>query len=413
MEHLGLLRPQYGNAALGCQTGPVTSSSSARPWGVWTSRLSELIQEPLLERVTAALIALASLAGLVAMIVQGGRAAGYVALALTVGGFLLSRWLLWPGILVAITGPLVGGVLGVEPVLVWTLTVFAAFVWCLRGARALAVGPVVGMANYAAFAIERADGWLDPVALVAVTFTLASAAAGSAVGARRQYLAEARQRVAEAKLTREAEIERRISEERLRIARDLHDLVGHQTAVVNMHLGAAEVHLPEHADRSRADLHAARAGVQAVIRETQHILAILRLSPEEDALQPNADYNQLDGLVSTYRALGAPVKADLDPAPPEISPDVSAATYRVVQEALTNAQKHGTGPVSVTVRSDSDEVRITVSNAVRDSSQPTDGGYGLIGMRERVGSAGGALEAAAEDGQFTLKATMRTGGRMT
>ena len=96
-----------------------------------------------------------------------------------------------------------------------------------------------------------------------------------------------------------------------------------------------------------------------------------------------------------------------------MSPDVSAATYRVVQEALTNAQKHGTGPVTVTVSSDSHEVRITVTNAVRNPAQPTDGGYGLIGMRERIGSAGGALETAAAHGKFTLKATMRTGGRKT
>lgn len=389
----------------------MTSSRSARAWDGWVSWLSGLIREPLLERATVALIALASAAGLTAQLSAGGPPASYVALALTLGGCILSRWLLWPGILLAITGPLVGGAFGTEPVLVWTLTVFATFVWCLRGAPALVIGPLVGLANYAAFTIEGADGWLDPVALVAVTFTLASAAAGSAIGARRQYLAEARKRVDEAKLTREAEIERRISEERLRIARDLHDMVGHQTAVVNMHLGAAEVHLPQHPDQSLADLQAARLGVQAVIRETQHILEILRLSPGDDALAPNAAYNQLAGLVGTYRALGVPIEAHLDPAPPDLPPDVSAATYRVVQEALTNAQKHGTGPVTLTVGSDNHEIRVTVTNTIRDAHRPAEGGFGLIGMRERVTSAGGTLESVTAGGQFTLTATMRTGGR--
>ncbi|MGV1010636.1 MAG: sensor histidine kinase [Dermatophilaceae bacterium] len=389
----------------------MTSLSRAHSLERWRAGTSGLIREPVLERAGEALIAVASLTGLIAQVSSGAPASGYLALALTAGGYGLSCWRLWPGVLVAVCGPVVAGVLGADPVLVWTLTVFATFVWCLRGARALLVAPLVGAANYAAFAVEHGDGWVDPLALTAVTLTLASAAAGSAVAARRQYHAEARQRLAEARLTREAEMERRITEERLRIARDLHDMVGHQTAVVNMHLGAAEVHLPKDADRSLADLHAARSGVQAVIRETQRILDILRLSPGEDALAPNAAYDQLAGLVGSYRALGVPIEAHLDPAPPGLPADVSAATYRVVQEALTNAQKHGTGPVSLKVESYRDEIRITVVNSIRDAAQPTEGGYGLIGMRERLASTGGTLETGATGGVFTVTATMRTDGR--
>ncbi|MHA6523608.1 sensor histidine kinase [Tessaracoccus sp. G1721] len=311
--------------------------SSRRRW------ISELTGGPFLERVGVALIVLASIVGLITQIAEGTGPAGYLALILTLAGCAVSYWLLWPGVLLAVSGPLLGGLLGAEQVLVWTLTVFAAFLWCLRGASALIVGPVVGLANYAAFTIVTGDGWLDPLALVVATLTLASAAAGSAVASRRQYLAEA-------KLTREAEIERRISEERLRIARDLHDMVGHQTAVVNMHLGAAEVHLPEGADRSRSDLEAARRGVQAVIRETHQILDILRLSPGDDATAPNADFDHLAGLINSYRELGMAVEAHLDPAPAALDAEVSAATFRVVLEALTNARKHGTGPVSLTVR---------------------------------------------------------------
>ena len=83
----------------------MTSSRSARAWDGWVSWLSGLIREPLLERATVALIALASAAGLTAQLSAGGPPASYVALALTLGGCILSRWLLWPGILLAITGP--------------------------------------------------------------------------------------------------------------------------------------------------------------------------------------------------------------------------------------------------------------------------------------------------------------------
>lgn len=389
----------------------MTSAERARPEADLRVPAVGRLLEFSLERATLALIAVAAITGGIVQLSQGGAPVGYIALAVTLAGVALSFRELWPGVLLAACGPILGGLLGPEPVLVWTLTVFATFWWCLRGARAMVVASVVGLANYAAFTINGTDGWLHPLALIALTVTLAAAAAGSAVAARRQFLAEARQRLVEARLTREAEIERRISEERLRIARDLHDMVGHETAVVNMHLGAAEVHLPEGADQSRADLQAARRGVQAVIRETHHILDILRLSPGEDALTPNADYDQLAGLVGSYRALGVAIEAHLDPAPVGLAPEVSAATYRVVQEALTNAQKHGAGPVTLTVRSDSEQVRITVSNSVGANREVSEGGYGLIGMRERVASVGGRLESGSVGRVFTVRATMRTNGR--
>ena len=395
------------------KTGRVTSAERAiRRVG---RRLPALTpsRDHLLEWTVGAVIAVASITGIVTQIVAETPLLGWVPLAVTLGGFTLSSRMRWPGIVLAACGPVLGGVFGFEPVLVWTLTVFAAFLWCLRGASGLVVAPLVGVANYLAFLIDGRHDWTDPLALIALSVTVAAAAAGSAIAARRQFLAEARQRLVEARLTRDAEIERRISEERLRIARDLHDMVGHETAVVNMHLGAAEVHLPEGADRSRADLEAARRGVQAVIRETHQILDILRLTPGDDATAPNADFDHLAGLIGSYRELGVGVDAHLDPAPVGLAPEVSAATYRVVQECLTNAQKHGTGPVSITVRGSEDEIRITVSNAVRTLREPSEGGYGLIGMRERVASVGGTLEVGLVGRMFTVRATMRTNGRRT
>lgn len=414
---LRLMRAQYMPSRVGWDDRRVTRMTST--WPRWAQLPGWLLLAPRLERLTQFTFGLATLIGLVLLVSTGASWLNYFALTLTAGGAVLSNWWRWPGVIVASFGPLVSVVapstttpngVGSETVLIWSLVVFAAFYWALEGAKTFALGVGLGLMSALAFAVSSTAPWLDPLVLAALATTIASAAVGSAVSSQRRYRSEAERRLKEARLAREAEIDRRIAQERVRIARDLHDMVGHQVAVVNMHLGAAEVHLATDADATRSDLEAARGGVQGVLRETQRILEILRGTPTADDLAPSADHRSVPALLDSFAAAGMPLDTHLDQLPDDISPDVSAALYRTAQEAVTNAHKHGTGTIFVRLNRAGTLVDLTVSNPTgRPSATP--GGLGLVGMRERVTSAGGMLDVSPSSERFTIRATMRLDGK--
>lgn len=364
---------------------------------------------------------LATTTGVVVLAVREAGIIGFLALAVVATGAVAARWWRWVGICVAAAGPVLttfshSGVTssgaGSETVLVWSLMVFTAFFWALRGTRAIPLGLIAGVGSAVAFGLETPLGWLDPLVGAALATAFAAAFAGGAISTQRRYLAEAEGRRREVKLTREAEIQRRIAQERLRIARDLHDMVGHQTAVVSMHLGAAELHVRSDPGAAATDLAAARGGVQAVLRETQRILEVLRAGPGEDDLIPLADQAHLEALVQSFRDAGVSIDAKLDQLPGDATGDVGAAVYRAVQEALTNAQKHGTGTASVQLSVQQPRIELTVTNPIRTrKDRLSSGGYGLVGMRERVSAAGGTMHVTTEHEQFIVQVSLRGDGR--
>ncbi|MCC6496717.1 MAG: histidine kinase [Propionibacteriaceae bacterium] len=397
-------------------------TSTTAPWPRWAQLPGWLIRAPRLERLTFTVFGLATLTGLVLLATQGVGPVAYLALAITVTGAVLAHWWRWPGIALAAAGPVLSTLsaapttpsgVGSETVLVWSLLVFAAFYWALAGTRPIILGLVTGAGSALAFGLASPNHWLDPLVAAALTTSVAAAAAGSAISSQRRYLAEAEGRRHDAELTKEAEIERRIAEERVRIARDLHDMVGHQTAVVSMHLGAAELHLATDTSAVATDLAAARAGVQAVLRETQRILEVLRPAPgEESAVVPLADHSHLEALIDSFRNAGSAIEADLDDLPEDTAADVAAALYRTVQEALTNAQKHGRGTTRLHLAVRPPTITLTATNGLPPSGVSTPGGgYGLVGMRERVTAAGGTLATSSQDGTFRLTVELRTDGK--
>ncbi|ADJ48950.1 two-component system histidine kinase [Amycolatopsis mediterranei S699] len=333
----------------------------------------------------------------------------YAALVLVCLGVTASRRYPWPGLATTLAGPLLAALLGADPLPTWTFTIFATFVVTLRGVPALPAGLVTGVADYAAIAIHAAAGGWDDIGSIAVAFALAAAATGSAIRGHHRYWDELRKRTQDAVATREAEAERRVAEERVRIARDLHDVLGHEVALVSMHLGAAEVHLPEGAQAARADLAAARAGVQAVLRETQQVLAALRVSGDDPGTAPAADYGRITELVESARAAGLDVDAAVDTAPAGLPHTVGTAAYRIVQEALTNAQRHGDGTVSLRVAAEPGAVTIEAVNVSAPREAPSRRGYGLVGMRERAASVGGRLEVREEGQLFWIRAVLDLG----
>lgn len=346
------------------------------------------------------------------------RPGGYLALAVSTAGIAVAwRWP-WPGLSLVAAAPVASTLLGWDPIVTWNLAVFAALWLTLRALPGLWVGLVVGAANFAAVAMAQGGFSLqEPIPSVAGISALAAAATGSAIRSHRRYRAELEARTREALATREAEAQRRVAEERVRIARDLHDIVGHQVALVSMRLGAAQVHLPADAHEARADLDAVRGGIQEILAGTQQTLRMLRAaSEEEDATTPAAGFERIDDLVRASRAAGLDVEATVARPPRPLGAPVSAAAFRIVQEALTNAQKHGTGAVSLKVGVDDEAITVEAVNvrADRDGGDaPTRAernGYGLVGMRERAASVGGWIDTKTDDGLFWLWAYLPVEG---
>jgi signal transduction histidine kinase len=209
--------------------------------------------------------------------------------------------------------------------------------------------------------------------------------------------------------TREIEATRRVTEERLRIARDLHDVIGHQVAMLSMHLGAAEIGLPDDARSSRQALVAARSCARTVVLESQRILALLRRgddSSDDEALRPTPAVSGLPGLIASFESIGLDVRPSIDLPPGFIEPSVGVTVYRVVQEALTNAYRHGEGTTVVDVHERDGRICVSVENRIGDASRGAGpgSGLGLVGMRERVESSNGRLTIDGDGGRFRVSA---------
>jgi len=332
---------------------------------------------------------------------------------LTVFILLLSRRHLWIGALSSMAILLLASWAGVEPVLFWTITVFMVSSATLRGANVFGLSALAAVSSFASclLANDFDQGIRESQILVSVI--LAMAGMSSAVHSYFRYLYEQGQRIRDAGSKRIAEINQRVADERLQIARDLHDLVGHEIAMLGIHLGVAEVHTPPEAKQVHESLTAARANVQSVLAETQQILHVLRSSdnPAEAEGLPAPSAQGLEHLIASVRATGLKVNAQLDQLPPKLNPEVSTAAYRVVQEALTNAQRHGVGPVEVRTLVENQWLSISIENAKKSSRSNEDGsGLGLVGMRERTESAGGNLLIENLARSFKITATLPLAG---
>ena len=256
-------------------------------------------------------------------------------------------------------------------------------------------------------------GWVLLPALTGVALF-----AGLAVGNRRAYVAELAARVELAERTREEEAGRRVDAERLRIARELHDVVAHTMATINVQAGvAAHVvqDLPEPAD---AALRAIKEASKRGLRELRTILAVLRQADEADPTQPAPGLAALDVLVSTATAAGLPTRIRVEGDERPLPAPVDLAAYRIIQESLTNAMRYA-APATATIRLGftGDHLDIEVIDTgpgpvdgAGDGGGGHGGGHGLIGMRERATAMGGSFRAGpGEHGGFQVRACLPTG----
>ncbi|MFD6067800.1 sensor histidine kinase [Amycolatopsis lurida] len=191
----------------------------------------------------------------------------------------------------------------------------------------------------------------------------------------------------------------RVLGERLRIAQDLHDSVGHAMAVINVQSGLAEHVIDDHPEVAKEALGVVRSVSGTILDELNAMVRLLR--DDSAPLAPAPGMADLPALVASANQAGLAVTLDLDA--PGIGRPVGGAVYRIVQESLTNAAKHGALAAEVTVRADESGLRLDVINEVR-APGPDIPGAGISGMGERARATGGTLTAGREDGRFRVSA---------
>ena len=316
-----------------------------------------------------------------------------------------------------------------------------------RRTRAVAIVVVVAVTVVAAAVYTDGEVFAN---LVNGLFVLCGAAIGEASQYRKAYLQELEERAVRAEQSREEEAERRVMEERLRIAHELHDVIAHHIALMNVQSGVAAHVLRSQPEQAEEALALVRSGGRTVLQELTVLLGVLRRSDSPLPTAPAPSLQQLDTMVSSFTAAGVDVRWT-PPASLGQLPDVVELTaYRVIQESLTNVLKHApTSTAHLTITREPSALVVTVTNTGSTEVRPAapapvgaaDGsgepvaargaaesvrladfpsvpagspipshlgaGHGLIGMRERVAAVGGVLHASPEPaGGFAVRAVL-------
>ena len=241
-------------------------------------------------------------------------------------------------------------------------------------------------------------------AILPVGWFVAAVVGGEVSRQRLAYLRQVERRAAEAERTREEVALRRAEQERLRIARELHDSLTHSISVIKVHAGVA-VHLArkrgEQVPEALLAIQAASADAARELRDTLHVLR------DGDREPPACGIDRLPALVARTREAGLPVTLTVTGQQADLPAEVDRAVYRIVQEALNNITRHA-GPATASVTIDRGPrvlaVRVDDDGTATVDAPPVPG-VGLIGMRERVSALGGRLSADPRpDGGFTVRA---------
>ena len=277
---------------------------------------------------------------------------------------------------------------------------------CVRLDRwvAIALGVVIAASLYVLGLVSNdTDEFGDSRAVIGIAWTAGAVGIADAVRSWRRYKVSAEAQLRSAVLATEARARQQVSDERLAIAGELHDLLAHNLSVMNVQTGAALHLLRSDPDEAEHALVAARDAGRSVLDELRELLSVLRHDGSGDV--PTASLptvEQVDALVETMRAAGLDVTWRRNGALRPLSPAVSLAAYRIVQESLTNAAKHGNGAAELSIEWDDAGVSIRVSNEV--SAQPgVGGGHGLFGMRERATANGGRFRGERVGNRFEVE----------
>lgn len=283
--------------------------------------------------------------------------------------------------------------------------------------RLVAITAVVGGLS---LAIAMPD-WNSPLFFADVARVLApivvAAALGDAARNRRAFLKEAQQRLLAAEATREEETRRRVDEERLRIARDLHDITAHSLSLIAVQSGVASHVLDSDPEEARRSLLAIRETSRSALHELRGLLGVLRGAGDSPApLAPAPSLARLGELTAPLHDAGFALELDRDSDLEGLPAFVDATAFRIIQEALTNVMRHATPcPVSVSVKRSPTALAIVVTDegpALAGGNQGPGQGHGIPGMRERAAAVGGTVEAGpTPTGGWRVSALLPLAGR--
>jgi signal transduction histidine kinase len=318
------------------------------------------------------------------------------------------------------------------PLLAWRRSPFGVFVVTATANVLLAavvypiglpLGPAVALYLLAA-SRDEASPWLGPVTAAALALLVAYVAAaafaehtfpgfeffhagllwsaawfaGERARLRREQISE---------LKREAQRERLLAaaEERTRIARDLHDSAGHAINVIAVRAGAARLRHPEDPDRSLLALEAIEDLARRTVDDIDRFVGALRDGSPGDAADGPPGLASLATLIAQHTDAGLDIARTTTGTPRRLASVMDQAAYRILQEALTNASRHGAGTAKVDVAFRDDALELRVTNPVNSGSQSSLGrGRGLVGMHERAAMLGGTLAVERHDGTFCVGA---------
>jgi signal transduction histidine kinase len=295
--------------------------------------------------------------------------------------------------------------LDLTPDLLWMTFLVAVYSVAAYGSRWVSLaGLMVAELGWAAIQLTpgrfQAPTVLSNALLIAAVWLL-----GHFVGVRRLYVLQLEERTAELEQAREELARRAVVEERLRLARELHDVVAHAMSVIAVQSGVG-AHIANTQPKEAAKaLVAIEATSRASLEELRRLLGVLRQEDDpQGALAPVPGLGDLETLLAEVAKAGLAVKLQVEGTPAPLPAGVDLSAYRIVQEALTNVVKHA-GPTraQVVVGFRDQDVRVEVTDdgrgAVTSGSDGRAGtGHGLIGMRERVQAFGGDLEVGPRPG---------------
>ncbi len=329
-----------------------------------------------------------------------------VAVLVTIA-LLLRRRMPWVAVGASAIAIVIPGLVGASAIGPWAAAQIVLFSLALHWPLSRSVWVAVGLAASLlalalVFSPEASPGL--PLGVVAWTFGVWGLA--TSIAAQRALVGALARRADELERDRDREIRRRLSAQRVQIARDLHDELAHNVAVIAVNAGAAEAALPAEADASRAALQTVRSTARNVLAEVQGILGLLRdESASREGVRPH-----LDDILHAAGELGLRTEVTGDWLPADAPATVHVTAMRILQESLTNAHRHGSaGPTTIAFSSTDREWTMTVTNPVAgrtESARPT--GFGVIGMTERADIIGARFRSQRSHGVWVVSLTVPT-----
>jgi signal transduction histidine kinase len=390
------------------------STMTRRWWPAWAPTLSPMVLDGLL----AAGLGLLSLSSSFGDARRAGTRLGTLAVLLLVA-LVPALWVRrrLPGTTLVAVAAVQAGLfaLRVQPSANFLAEMVAPYSVALYGSRRVRLATSVG-AGVALVVAALPTGLPSYERSNTIALLLAGIGAwiaGATLRGRRAHVAELEDRTVRLERERELEASRAVAEERLRIARELHDVVAHNLSVVVVQAQAAQRTIERDVDRARAVVESIERTGREALDEMRQLLGVLRggagLEPDGEvagSYGPQPGLERVEELVAQVRSAGVPAELRLEGTPRPLGPAMELSAFRIVQEALTNVLKHaGAAHAEVLVRYGEREVELAVSDDGRGAAaalgaegDATGSGHGLVGMRERVALFDGELTAGPRPG---------------